>query len=241
MDAAPELMLDVQAIEVFYGRVHALKGVSLHIERGEIVTLIGANGAGKSTTLSAISGLARPRAGKIIYEGRDLSSVAAYDVVKLGLSQAPEGRKIFPRMSVKENLEMGAFSRAKQDLKADFDRVYDLFPVLRERKGQPGGTLSGGEQQMLAMGRALMASPKLLMLDEPSMGLAPMLVEKIFDIIKEINGQGTTILLVEQNANVALEVSHRGYVIETGRVVLADTASELLKNPQVQEAYLGGA
>ena len=239
--ASPEVMLDVQAIQVFYGQVHALKGVSLHIERGEIVTLIGANGAGKSTTLSAISGLVRPRTGKIIYEGRDLTSVPAYNVVKLGLSQAPEGRKIFPRMSLKENLEMGAFSRPKQDLKADFDRVYGLFPVLSERKGQPGGTLSGGEQQMLAMGRALMASPKLLMLDEPSMGLAPMLVEKIFDIIKEINGQGTTILLVEQNANVALEVSHRGYVIETGTVVLADTASELLRNPQVQEAYLGGA
>ena len=239
--AVAETVLDLDAIHVFYGQVHALKGVSLHIDRGEIVTLIGANGAGKSTTLSAISGLVRPRTGKIVYEGRDLSNVPAYDVVKLGLSQAPEGRKIFPRMSVKENLEMGAFSRTKQDLKADFERVYDLFPVLSERKSQPGGTLSGGEQQMLAMGRALMARPKLLMLDEPSMGLAPMLVEKIFDIIKEINAQGTTILLVEQNANVALEVSNRGYVIETGRVVLADTASELLRNPQVQEAYLGGA
>jgi branched-chain amino acid transport system ATP-binding protein len=236
-----EAVLDVQAIQVYYGQVHALKGVSLRIDRGEIVTLIGANGAGKSTTLSAISGLVRARAGKIVYEGRDLSGVPAYDVVKLGLSQAPEGRKIFPRMTVKENLEMGAFSRTSKDLKADFDRVYDLFPVLSERKSQPGGTLSGGEQQMLAMGRALMARPKLLMLDEPSMGLAPMLVEKIFDIIREINAQGTTILLVEQNANVALEVSHRGYVIETGRVVLSDRASELLKNPQVQEAYLGGA
>jgi branched-chain amino acid transport system ATP-binding protein len=239
--AGGDTVLDVQDINVYYGQVHALKGVSLHIDRGEIVTLIGANGAGKSTTLSAISGLAKPRTGKILYEGRDLSNVAAYDVVKLGLSQAPEGRRIFPRMSVKENLEMGAFSRAKQDLRTDFDRVYELFPVLLERKSQPGGTLSGGEQQMLAMGRALMARPRLLMLDEPSMGLAPMLVEKIFDIIKEINSQGTTILLVEQNANVALEVSHRGYVIETGRVVLADRASELLKNPQVQEAYLGGA
>jgi branched-chain amino acid transport system ATP-binding protein len=239
--ATGDRVLDVQDIHVFYGQVHALKGVSLHIERGEIVTLIGANGAGKSTTLSAISGLSRPRKGKIMYEGRDLTSVPAYNVVKLGLSQAPEGRKIFPRMSVKENLEMGAFSRSSKDLRADFDRVWDLFPVLSERKSQPGGTLSGGEQQMLAMGRALMARPKLLMLDEPSMGLAPMLVEKIFDIIKEINSQGTTILLVEQNANVALEVSHRGYVIETGRVVLADKAGELLKNPRVQEAYLGGA
>ena len=236
-----DTVLDVQSIQVFYGPVHALKGVSLRIARGEIVTLIGANGAGKSTALSAISGLVRPRTGKIVYEGRDLTGVPAYDVVKLGLSQAPEGRKIFPRMSVRENLEMGAFSRTKQDLKSDFERVYDLFPVLSERKSQPGGTLSGGEQQMLAMGRALMARPKLLMLDEPSMGLAPMLVEKIFDIIREINAQGTTILLVEQNANVALEVSHRGYVIETGRVVLDDKASELLKNPQVQEAYLGGA
>ncbi len=236
-----EVVLDVQDIHVYYGQVHALKGVSLQIMRNEIVTLIGANGAGKSTTLSAISGLAKPRTGRIVYEGRDLSGVPAYDVVKLGLSQSPEGRRIFPRMSVKENLEMGAFSRSNKDLGADFERVYHLFPVLSERKSQPGGTLSGGEQQMLAMGRALMARPKLLMLDEPSMGLAPMFVEKIFDIIKEINSQGTTILLVEQNANVALEVSNRGYVIETGQVVLADKASELLKNPQVQEAYLGGA
>ena len=241
MEPQTDTVLDVQEIHVYYRQVHALKGVSLHIDRGEIVALIGANGAGKSTTLSAISGLERPRTGKIIYEGRDLTSVPAYDVVKYGLSQAPEGRKIFPRMSVKENLEMGAFSRSKQDLRDDFDRVYGLFPVLDQRKSQPGGTLSGGEQQMLAMGRALMARPKLLMLDEPSMGLAPMLVEKIFDIIKEINAQGTTILLVEQNANVALEVSHRGYVIETGCVVLADKASALLKNPLVQEAYLGGA
>jgi branched-chain amino acid transport system ATP-binding protein len=213
--------------------------VSLEIREGEIVTLIGANGAGKTTTLNAISGLLRPRSGSITYAGHPLSGVPAYEVVTRGLSQSPEGRKIFPRMSVRENLEMGAFSRPRQDLKADFERVFDLFPILRERESQPGGTLSGGEQQMLAMGRALMAGPKLLMLDEPSMGLAPMLVEKIFDIVREINAQGTTILLVEQNAHVALEISSRGYVLETGRVTLSDDASALLKNPHVQEAYLG--
>jgi branched-chain amino acid transport system ATP-binding protein len=239
--AVGELLLDVDGIQVYYGNIHALKGVSLRINRGEIVTLIGANGAGKSTTLNAISGLLRPRTGKILYDGRELTSAPPYEVVKLGLSQAPEGRRIFPRMTVKENLEMGAFSRTRQDLKPDFERVYDLFPVLKERQSQPGGTLSGGEQQMLAMGRALMARPKLLMLDEPSMGLAPMLVERIFAIIKEINGQGTTILLVEQNANVALEISTRGYVLETGQVVLSDTSQALLQNPRVREAYLGGS
>ena len=239
--AAGEVMLDVQDIHVFYGNIEAIKGVSLQIRSGEIVTLIGANGAGKSTTLNAISGLQRPRSGKIFYEGRDLTGVPPYEVVTLGLSQAPEGRRIFPRMTVRENLEMGAFSRPRQDLTADFDRVYDLFPVLKERESQPGGTLSGGEQQMLAMGRALMAGPKLMMLDEPSMGLAPMLVEKIFDIVKEINAQGTTILLVEQNAHVALEISDRGYVLETGKVTLSDDGATLLNNPHVQEAYLGGA
>jgi branched-chain amino acid transport system ATP-binding protein len=235
-----EVMLDVQDIHVFYGNIEALKGVSLRIDCGEIVTLIGANGAGKSTTLNAISGLQRARSGKIVYAGKDITSVPPYEVVTLGLSQAPEGRRIFPRMTVKENLEMGAFSRPRQDLNADFERVWDLFPVLNERQSQPGGTLSGGEQQMLAMGRALMAGPRLLMLDEPSMGLAPMLVEKIFDIIKMINAQGTTILLVEQNANVALEISHRGYVLETGTVTLTDEAPALLQNSHVQEAYLGG-
>ncbi|HEY5169176.1 MAG TPA: ABC transporter ATP-binding protein [Thermoleophilia bacterium] len=232
-------LLEVRDIHVFYGNIEAISGVSLEIREGEIVTLIGANGAGKTTTLNAISGLLRPRSGSITYAGGALAGVPAYEVVTRGLSQAPEGRKIFPRMTVRENLEMGAFSRPRQDLKADFERVFDLFPVLKERTSQPGGTLSGGEQQMLAMGRALMAGPKLLMLDEPSMGLAPMLVERIFDIIKEINAQGTTILLVEQNAHVALEISSRGYVLETGRVTLTDEAAALLRNPHVREAYLG--
>jgi branched-chain amino acid transport system ATP-binding protein len=232
-------LLEVRDLHVFYGNIEAIKGVSLEIREGEIVTLIGANGAGKTTTLNAISGLLRPRSGSISYKGQALAGVPAYEVVTRGLSQAPEGRKIFPRMSIRENLEMGAFSRPRQDLTADFERVYDLFPVLRERESQPGGTLSGGEQQMLAMGRALMAGPKLLMLDEPSMGLAPMLVQKIFDIVKEINAQGTTILLVEQNAHVALEISNRGYVLETGRVTLTDDAASLLRDPHVQEAYLG--
>jgi branched-chain amino acid transport system ATP-binding protein len=238
-DKTATVLLEVLDIHVFYGNIEAIKGVSLEIREGEIVTLIGANGAGKTTTLNAISGLLRPRSGAITYAGRPLSGVPAYEVVTRGLSQSPEGRKIFPRMSVRENLEMGAFSRPHQDLKADFERVFDLFPVLRERESQPGGTLSGGEQQMLAMGRALMAGPKLMMLDEPSMGLAPMLVERIFDIVKEINAQGTTILLVEQNAHVALEISNRGYVLETGRVTLADDASALLRDPHVREAYLG--
>lgn len=232
-------LLEIADLHVFYGNIHALKGISLYIDPGEIVTLIGANGAGKTTTLNTISGLLRPRSGSIEYDGRDLTSVPPYRVVTLGISQSPEGRKIFPRLTVRENLEMGAFSRPGQNLRGDFERVYSLFTVLHERQNQPGGTLSGGEQQMLAMGRALMARPKLLMLDEPSMGLAPMLVEKIFEIVKEINSQGTTILLVEQNANVALDTSHRGYVLETGSIVLSDQAAALLANPVVREAYLG--
>ena len=238
--ATGEVMLDVHDIHVFYGNIEALKGVSLQIRTGEIVTLIGANGAGKSTTLNAISGLLRPRSGTVVYEGRDITAVPAYEIVTLGLSQSPEGRRIFPRMSIKENLEMGAFSRTRQDLKSGLRT--GLRPVPRScasGAAQAGGTLSGGEQQMLAMGRALMAAPKLLMLDEPSMGLAPMLVEKIFEIIEEINAQGTTILLVEQNANVALETSDRGYVLETGKVTLTGVAADLLKDPHVQEAYLG--
>ncbi len=239
--SASEIVLELRGVHTYYGNIHALKGISMHIDRGEIVTLIGSNGAGKSTTLNTVSGILRPRQGAIVYEGRDITKVPPYEIVKLGISQAPEGRRIFPRMSVRENLEMGAFSRPGQDLAEDYQRVFDLFPVLYERRSQPGGTLSGGEQQMLAMGRALMAQPRVLMLDEPSMGLAPMLVEKIFEIIKEINSQGTTVLLVEQNAHVALEISRRGYVLETGNIVLTDDAWVLLANPQVQEAYLGGA
>ena len=234
-------MLDVQDIHVFYGNIEAIKGVSLQIRKGEIVTLIGANGAGKSTTLNAISGLLRPRSGTVVYEGRDITAVPAYEVVTLGLSQSPEGRRIFPRMSIKENLEMGAFSRPHQDLKADFERVYDLFPLLRERRAQAGGTLSGGEQQMLAIGRALMSRPKFLMMDEPSLGIAPLLVKTIFEKIDEINrNQGITSLLVEQNANLALEISHYGYVLETGKVILQDSSASLRRNPQVESAYLGG-
>lgn len=234
-------LLELRDVHTYYGNIHALKGISLFIDRGEIVTLIGANGAGKSTTLNTISGILRPRSGSILYEGKELTKVPAHRVVALGLSQAPEGRRIFPRMTVRENLEMGAYSRSGQDLREDFERVFDLFPVLKERQSQPGGTLSGGEQQMLAIGRALMARPRLLMLDEPSMGLAPMLVEKIFAIIREINAQGTTILLVEQNAHAALEISHRGYVLETGSIVLSGESEKLLNDPLVREAYLGGS
>lgn len=233
-------LLELRQVHTYYGNIHALKGISLYIDQGEIVTLIGANGAGKSTTLNTISGLLRPRSGSIVYDGVELTRVPPYKIVSLGVSQAPEGRRIFPRMTVRENLEMGAYSRKGQSLREDFDRVYGLFPVLLERQSQPGGTLSGGEQQMLAIGRALMARPKLLMLDEPSMGLAPMLVEKIFDIIREINAQGTTILLVEQNAHAALEISDRGYVLETGSIVLSGSSKELLESPLVREAYLGG-
>ena len=234
------VILEVTDIHTFYGAIHALKGVSLQVRAGEIVTLIGANGAGKSTTLRSINGLNHPRSGRIVFQGRDISNEAAHNVVKMGISQSPEGRRLFPHMSVLENLEMGAFQRTdRQNFKEDLDRVYSLFPRLAERKSQRAGTLSGGEQQMVAMGRALMARPKLVMLDEPSMGLAPIFVERIFEIVKEINQQGTPILLVEQNALMALDVAHRGYVMETGKIALTDEAKALAKNEQVQKAYLG--
>jgi branched-chain amino acid transport system ATP-binding protein len=231
-------MLEVTDLHTFYGNIEALKGISLEVEEGEIVTLIGSNGAGKSTTLRSISGLTPPRSGSIKFEGKELGETAPQEIVKLGISQSPEGRRCFPRMTVRENLELGAYLR-KDDLEEDLERVYDLFPRLKEREKQKAGTMSGGEQQMLAIGRALMAEPRLLLLDEPGMGLAPILVERIYETIREINAQGTTILLVEQNANSALDVSNRGYVLETGTVALADESSKLKQNPDVQKAYLG--
>jgi branched-chain amino acid transport system ATP-binding protein len=234
------VILSVEDVHTYYGTIHALKGVSLDVREGEIVTLIGANGAGKSTTLRSINGLNHPREGRIRFEGRDITDEAPHDVVKLGISQSPEGRRLFPRMSVSENLEMGAYQRTdRHNLREDTDRVYSLFPRLAERKNQRAGTLSGGEQQMCAIGRALMAHPKLLMLDEPSMGLAPIFVEKIFEIVREINEQGTPILLVEQNALMALETANRGYVMETGTIALADDAKSLRENEQVRKTYLG--
>jgi len=230
----------VDAIHTFYGAIEALKGISLEVREGEIVTLIGSNGAGKTTTLRSINGLNHPRRGKIAFQGTDITSLPAHEIVKRGISQSPEGRKLFPRMSVTENLEMGAFQRTDRGgMKEDMDRVFSLFPRLAERKSQKAGTMSGGEQQMLAIGRALMARPKLLLLDEPSMGLAPILVEKIFEIVKEINEQGTPILLVEQNALMALDTADRGYVLETGRIALADDAKALKRNEQVRKTYLG--
>ncbi|HEU5278412.1 MAG TPA: ABC transporter ATP-binding protein [Gaiellaceae bacterium] len=233
-------MLAVDDVHTYYGSIEALKGITIEVRDGEIVTLIGANGAGKSTTLRSINGLNHPRRGTIVFGGKDITRSAPHDVVKLGISQSPEGRKLFSRMSVLENLEMGAFQRRdRSELKSDLDRVYSLFPRLAERKQQRAGTLSGGEQQMVAIGRALMAHPRLLLLDEPSMGLAPIFVERVFETIVEINQQGTTILLVEQNAMMALEVANRGYVLETGNVALADDAKTLLKNEEVRKAYLG--
>jgi branched-chain amino acid transport system ATP-binding protein len=233
-------LLQVDDIETFYGSIQALKGVSLQVFDGEIVTLIGANGAGKSTTLRSINGLNHPRKGTIAFRGTDITNVQPHHVVKMGIAQSPEGRKLFPRMSVTENLEMGAFQRKdKSELKGDMDRVFDLFPRLAERRHQKAGTMSGGEQQMCAIGRALMARPTLLMLDEPSMGLAPIFVERIFETIVEVNKQGTSILLVEQNALMALEVANRGYVLETGHVALADDAKALAQNPEVRKTYLG--
>jgi branched-chain amino acid transport system ATP-binding protein len=238
--AAGGPILEVADIHTYYGSIHALKGVSLDVRPGEIVTLIGANGAGKSTTLRSINGLNHPREGRITFQGRDITSEPAHDVVKMGIAQSPEGRRLFPRMSVLENLEMGAFQREdRSTLREDLERVYHLFPRLQERRQQKAGTLSGGEQQMVAIGRALMARPKLLMLDEPSMGLAPIFVEKIFEIILEINAQGTPILLVEQNALMALDVASRGFVLETGSIALADDAKKLRENEQVRKTYLG--
>jgi len=233
-------VLRVDDLHVYYGAIHALKGVSLRVGTGEIVTLIGANGAGKSTTLRAINGLNRPRQGSIHFEGREITTSAPHDIVAGGIAQSPEGRRLFPRMTVTENLEMGAFQRTdKENFQLDIDRVFELFPRLHERRGQKAGTMSGGEQQMCAIGRALMARPKLLLLDEPSMGLAPIFVEKIFEIVVEINSQGTPVLLVEQNALMALETANRGYVMETGRITLEGPASELKTNAAVQKAYLG--
>lgn len=233
-------MLEVQEIHTYYGNIHALQGVTLQVNQGEIVTLIGSNGAGKSTTLRTIQGLLRPKQGRITFEGKDLQSLSTQAIVRLGISQSPEGRMIFPRMTVLENLEMGAFSRNdKLAIKSDMEKGLELFPRLRERINQKGGTLSGGEQQMLAIARALMSRPRLLLLDEPSMGLAPMLVSQIFSIIKDINAQGTTVLLVEQNARMALSIAHRGYVIQTGQVVVAGKAQELQANESVRKAYLG--
>jgi branched-chain amino acid transport system ATP-binding protein len=233
-------LLEVEDIRTFYGSIEALKGVSLTVEEGEVVTLIGSNGAGKSTTLRSISGLTSPRFGSIRFEGREISNMPAQEIVRLGISQSPEGRRTFQRMTVRENLELGAYLRRDANVGADLDRVFDLFPRLKERERQKAGTMSGGEQQMLAMGRALMADPKLLLLDEPSMGLAPILVDRIYECCEEINRQGTTILLVEQNANYALEISDRGYVLETGHVVLSGESDSLRENPEVQKAYLGG-
>ncbi len=232
-------LLEVDDIETYYGNIQALKGVSLEVEEGECVTLIGSNGAGKSTTLRSISGLTPPRTGEIRFRGRDISRLPPQDIVQLGISQSPEGRKCFQRMTVRENLDMGAYLRRDKEITQDLDRVYDLFPRLKEREKQKAGTMSGGEQQMLAIGRALMGRPRLLLLDEPSMGIAPILVERIYETIAEINRQGTTILLVEQNANFALEVSQRGYVLETGTVALTDSSDSLRTNPEVQRAYLG--
>jgi branched-chain amino acid transport system ATP-binding protein len=233
-------LLEVTGVHTFYGNIEALKGVSLTVEEGEVVTLIGSNGAGKSTTLRSISGLTPPREGSIKFEDTEIGEVPPQEIVERGISLSPEGRHVFPRMTVRENLDLGAYLRKDRDgIENDRERVYSLFPRLKERERQKGGTMSGGEQQMLAIGRALMANPRLLLLDEPSMGIAPILVERIYETIAEINRQGTTILLVEQNANYALEVSKRGYVLETGKVALEDQSSALRTNPDVQKAYLG--
>jgi branched-chain amino acid transport system ATP-binding protein len=235
--AGPMLVLD--EVHTYYGHIHALRGITIHVDRGEIVTLIGANGAGKTTTLKTISGVLHPRQGAVRFEGKDISKTAAHELVRAGIGQSPEGRRIFSRMTVLENLQMGAFTRDPKGIGPDIDRVFTLFPRLRERIGQLGGTLSGGEQQMLAIGRALMSRPRVLLLDEPSLGLAPILVQQVFQTIREINGQGTTILLVEQNALQALSIANRGYVLQTGEVRLTGPADELIRNEMVRKAYLG--
>jgi branched-chain amino acid transport system ATP-binding protein len=233
-------MLEVEDLHAGYGAIEVLKGISLRVDEGEIVTLIGANGAGKTSTLMTICGCVAARRGRIAFAGQSLAGVPAHEIVKRGLIQSPEGRKIFPRLTVEENLEMGAFTRRDREaIAADIKRVYELFPILGERRAQAGGTLSGGEQQMLAVGRAMMARPKLLLLDEPSLGLAPLIVMKIFEVIKQLNQQGVTILLVEQNARMALKLANRGYVMETGEITLEDQAAKLLENPTVRNAYLG--
>ncbi len=237
--ATNEAMLTLDGVNTYYGHIHALSGISMSVQQGEIVTLIGANGAGKTTTLKTISGLLHPKAGTVTFEGTDISRTAAHLLVRKGIGHAPEGRRIFSRLTVLENLQMGGYTRKPAEIKDDLERVMSLFPLLRERVAQKGGTLSGGEQQMLAIGRALMSRPRVLLLDEPSLGLAPILVQQIFSIIREINAQGTTILLVEQNALQALAVAHRGYVLQTGRVVLTGSSSELSSNEMVRKAYLG--
>jgi branched-chain amino acid transport system ATP-binding protein len=231
--------LELEDVHTYYGNIEALKGISLEVEEGEIVTLIGSNGAGKSTTLRSISGLTPPRVGSVKFKGKNIGETPPQEIVRLGISLSPEGRKIFPRMSVRENLDLGAYLRRDADVQSDLERVFDLFPRLKEREKQKAGTMSGGEQQMLAMGRALMARPQVLLLDEPSMGLAPVLVERIYETVEEINKQGTTILLVEQNANFALGVSNRAYVLEVGTITLSDDSEKLRENPEVQRAYLG--
>jgi branched-chain amino acid transport system ATP-binding protein len=233
-------MLALDDVHAGYGAIEVLKGVSIHVDEGEIVSLIGANGAGKTTTLMTICGVLRPRAGRVEFRGKNLVDIPAHDIVRLGIAQSPEGRKIFPRLTVLENLEMGAFTRTDAaEVKRDVDRMFERFPILAERREQAGGTLSGGEQQMLAVARALMTRPKLLLLDEPSLGLAPLIVKKIFDVIAELNQQGVTVLLVEQNARAALKLAHRGYVLETGTITMQDSASALLLDERVQSAYLG--
>jgi branched-chain amino acid transport system ATP-binding protein len=233
-------MLKLEDVHAGYGAIEVLKGVSIHVDEGEIVSLIGANGAGKTTTLMTICGVLRPRAGRVEFRGQDLALLPAHAIVRIGIAQSPEGRKIFPRLTVLENLEMGAFTRTDAaEVKRDMERMFERFPILAERREQAGGTLSGGEQQMLAVARALMTRPKLLLLDEPSLGLAPLIVKKIFDVIAELNQQGVTVLLVEQNARAALKLAHRGYVLETGIITMQDSASALLQDKRVQSAYLG--